>query len=337
MSFRFLWEPWALLLFAVPLIAVCVWAIVRSRRDGDGRTFAWVRRIVLVLAVAGIGATPTVITETEEVTSNLELYIVVDRTGSMAAEDYNGAQTRLTGVGNDVQELVAAFPGSRYSVISFAVQSQRELPLTTDSRAVTAWAETLRQENTWYAGGSAIDRPAALLQRTLENAQALNPQNVRLVFFLSDGENTVGDTTTGAESPSAYAAISSYVDGGAVLGYGTAQGGTMLEWTGVDDPNRPRIQDPATGQDAVSRIDEGNLRELAAVLGVRYAHRTAPNSLDFVADTVDVDSIVDDGRTQVSVHRDVYWPFVWVIVGLLAWEAFDAARAIREMRGQRVL
>ncbi len=335
MSFRFLWEPWALLLFALALIAVCVWALIRSRRDGDGMGLAWGRRIVLVLAVVGIGATPTVITETEEVTSNLEVYIVVDRTGSMAAEDYGDGQTRLTGVSNDVQALMDAFPGSRYSVISFAVQAQRELPLTSDSRAVRAWSESLRQENTWYAGGSAIDRPAALLERTLANAQELNPQNVRIVFFLSDGENTVGDTTTGDESVSSYASMRGLVDGGAVLGYGTSEGGTMKEWTGVDDPNRPRIQDPETGQDAISRIDEENLRELAAVLGVRYAHRTAPGDLGFIADSVDVDSIVDDGRALVSVHRDVYWPFVWVIVGILAWEAFDAARAIREMRGQR--
>ncbi|MDN5558800.1 MAG: VWA domain-containing protein [Ruaniaceae bacterium] len=336
MSFRFLWEPWALLLFTLPLIALCVWGFIRSRRDGDGLGLAWARRIVLVLAVAGIGATPTVITETEEVISNLEVYIVVDRTGSMAAEDYNATQTRLTGVANDVQALMDAFPGSRYSVLSFAVQAQRELPLTSDSRAVRAWADTLRQENTWYAGGSAIDRPAALLERTLANAQELNPQNVRIVFFLSDGENTVGDTTTGDESPSAYASLRGYVDGGAVLGYGTAAGATMKEWTGIDDPNRPRIQDPETGEDAISRFDETTLRELAAVLGVRYAHRTEPGDLEFLADTVNLESIVDDGRAVVTVHRDVYWPFVWVIVGILAWEAFDAARAIREMRGQRV-
>ena len=336
MTFRFLWEPWALILFSVALLGVCVWALIRSRRAGDGRGVAWVRRMVLVLAVVGIGATPTIVTETQQVTSNLEVYMVVDRTGSMAAEDYDGSATRLSGVGSDVAEIVAAFPGSRYSVISFSAQAQRELPLTTDARAVRAWADTLHQENTWYSGGSAIDRPVALLKRTLENAVELNPQNVRIVFLLSDGENTQGDTTTGDESPSSYSVIAPLVDGGGVLGYGTVTGARMKEWTGVDDPNRPYIQDPATGQDAISRIDENNLRGVAAELGVRYAHRTSPGDLSFFADAVDVDSIIEDGRTEVSVHRDLYWPFVWVIVGLLAWEAFEAARAIREMRGTRV-
>lgn len=336
MTFRFLWEPWGLILFALPLIGICVWGFLRARRDGDGRGVAWVRRVVLVLAVVGIGVTPTVITETQEVTSNLEVYIVVDRTGSMAAEDYNGSNPRLTGVGHDVAELVRAFPGSRYSVISFSAQAQRELPLTTDSRAVIAWADTLRQENTWYSGGSAIDRPVDLLQRTLQNAQELNPQNVRILFILSDGENTQGDTSTGDESPASYAVLAPMVDGGGVLGYGTATGGRMKEWTGVDDPNRPYIKDPATGQDAVSRIDENNLRELASVLGVRYAPRNAPSDLSFFADAVDMETIIEDGRSEVAVRRDVYWPFVWLIVGLLVFEAFDAARAIREMRGSRV-
>lgn len=335
MSFRFLWEPWALLLFALPLIAVCVWAFIRSRRDGDGTTLAWIRRFVLVLAIVGIGVTPTVVTETEEVTSNLEVYIVVDRTGSMAAEDYNGSETRLTGVAHDVQELVSTFPEARFSVVSFSAQAQRELPLTTDSRAVIAWADTLRQENTWYSGGSAIDRPVELMHRTLENARELNPQNVRVLFVMSDGENTSGDLSVGDESPAAYAALTPLIDGGGVLGYGTEEGGTMLEWTGIDDPNRPRIQDPATGEDAISRIDEDNLREAASALGVRYAHRTAPTELDFVADAIDVETIVEDGRADVSVRRDVYWPFVWVIAALLVWEAFDASRVLREMRGQR--
>lgn len=338
MIFRFVWPPWALLLAGILLLGICVWALVHSRRDDDGRTGAWIRRIVLVLAVLGIGATPAVVAESEQVVSNVEVFVVVDRTGSMAAEDYNGEQPRLEGVKEDIVGLTEAFPGARYSIVAFDSSATRQLPLTTDARAVWTWADTLRQENTYYSGGSSIDRPVETLATVLERAAELNPQDVRLLFFLSDGENTDGDLSSVDASVDGFAAIAPLVDGGAVLGYGTPEGGRMRSWNGIDDPDAPYIQDTSQNPpaDAISRIDEGNLRGLANVLGVTYVHRTAPTSLDFLADGVDQESIIADGRTLVTIYRDVYWPFVWIAVLLLAWEAWEQVNRLREMRGLRV-
>lgn len=335
MILRFVWPPWALILVAVGLGGVVGIALWRSRRDADGRTWAWVRRGLMVAMVLAIGATPAVVAESKEVVTNVELYIVVDRTGSMAAEDYNGSQPRLTGVKSDVVALTEAFPGARYSIIAFDSQATRQLPLTSDARAVESWADTLQQENTWYSSGSAIDRPLEVLRTILETAAADNPQDVRLIYFLSDGENTDGDQSSGDASPDGYQELAAYVDGGAVLGYGTTAGGRMKEWTGVEDPNRPYIQDPSGG-DAVSRIDEGNLTALASNLGVPYIHREAPSALTFLSDDVDVESITADGRREVNVYRDIYWPFVWALVALFAWEAWDQAGNARALGRYRV-
>ncbi len=332
MTLRFLWDPWLLAVVGIPLIALCVHALVRSRRDDDGTWVAWWRRLAMVLAVLVIGATPAVKGEADEVVSNLELYIVVDRTGSMAAEDYNGTQPRLEGVRSDLVALTSAFPGSRYSIIAWDSTASRQLPLTTDARAVEAWAQTLTQENSYYSAGSAIDRPLYTLARALEGGQEQHPENVRLVFFLSDGENTDGDDSSVDASPDGYAALRPFVDGGAVFGYGTAEGGTMkvLDWRGGGDEY---ITDPSTGEDAVSRIDEENLRALATNLGVGYQHRSAPGSLDALASSIDVETIALDGRQATSTLRDVYWPFAWLIGILLAWEAYEQLRRIRLMGG----
>lgn len=335
MIFRFVWPAWALLLVGVVLFGVVGVALWRARREQDGRTVAWVRRGLMVAMVLAIGATPAVVAQSTEVVTNVELYIVVDRTGSMAAEDYNGSEPRLEGVKADVVALTEAFPGARYSIISFDSQASRQLPLTSDGRAVEAWADTLRQEQTWYSAGSAIDRPLEVLRTALESAAETNPQDVRLVYFLSDGENTDGDDSSVDASPDGYTELAQYVDGGAVLGYGTAAGGRMREWTGVEDPNRPHIQDPAGG-DAVSHIDEDNLKALARNLGVEYVHRDAPGALTSLADGVDVENITADGRREVNVYRDVYWPFVWALVALLAWEAWDQAGRLRALGRYRV-
>ncbi len=335
MILRFAWDPAVLGFLLVVLGGFAVHGIVRG--GADGTRPAWWRRLGLVVATLAIGATPAVVASSEQVTTNVEAFIVVDRTGSMAAEDWNGSSPRLEGVRADVAALTEVFPGARWSIIGWDSQASRQLPLTTDARAVVTWAETLRQELTMYSAGSAIDRPAATLADALAGAAERNPANVRLVFFLSDGENTDGDASSTDASVDPYRELAGLVDGGAVLGYGTAEGGRMRTYDGTAR-DQPWIQDrtvtPPT--DAVSRIDEENLRELADVLGVTYLHRTAPGGLDVLADGVDVETIVEDGRTTVNVYRDVYWPFAWIVVALLAWEAFDQVRALRELRGIRV-
>src|SRR5690606_10570666 len=125
---------------------------------------------------------------------------------------------RLDGARLDVVSLSGDVPGASYSVIGFAAESGTQLPLTGDRVAVRAWAETVTQEVTSASTGTQPDRPLTILQRVLEDAQRREPASIRLVFFLSDGEQTVeGELES-------FAPLAPLVDGGAVLGYGTAGG-----------------------------------------------------------------------------------------------------------------
>ena len=80
--------------------------------------------------------------------SNVEIYLVVDRTGSMAAEDYDGTSPRLDGVRSDIAAIRDAFPDARYSIIALDSTGARELPLTSDVDAVDSWVGSLHQEIT---------------------------------------------------------------------------------------------------------------------------------------------------------------------------------------------
>ena len=91
-------------------------------------------------------------------------------------------------------------------------------------------------------------------------------------MFASDGEITVSKPPQRS-----FAKLAAFVDGGAVFGYGTSTGGLMP--TGGAPP-WTFVRDPATKQDARSRLDETNLRGIADQLEVSYAHRTAPGGLD---------------------------------------------------------
>ena len=336
MILRLTWPLWLTAAVVVPLLAICVVAAVQARRTGEGTGWAWLRRGLMVGSVAVIALGPAVPTSTTTVTSNVELFFVVDRTGSMAAEDYDGDRPRLEGVRHDVTALVDAMPGARYSVITFDSQAARQLPLTTDSRAVYSWADTLVQEITYYSTGSAIDRPLPALRRALEGAAERRPENVRVVFLLSDGENT--NESGEAES---FAELAELVDGGAVLGYGTAEGGQMRYYDGTDETG-PGTDAPWIADDtqegsppAVSRIDETQLRQVADQLGVDYQHRIAPTEVDGLVRGIDGELMADDGRREVSVYADVYWPAAALLTLLLAWEAWDQSRRFpRPYRGR---
>ncbi|ACQ82202.1 von Willebrand factor type A [Beutenbergia cavernae DSM 12333] len=331
MTLRMLWPLWVIVIVFGPLLALTIWQAVRHT---GGRRRDWFRRAGIVAGVVVIGLCPAVPDrQGQTLQSNAELFFVVDRTGSMAAEDWNGGAPRLDGVRNDLVALTEAMAGARYSIIGWDSQATRQLPLTTDARAVRSWADTLRQEVSAYSAGTAVDRPLEALRDALEGAAERNPGNVRLVFFLSDGENTNGDDSAAGEMAS-YEELAPLVDGGAVLGYGTSEGGRMRMYDGTDatgaGTDAPFITDPTQSgsPDAISRIDETTLRTIAEQLGVEYSHRIEPSSVDSLVSGIDVQDIASDGRREVTTYTDVYWPAALVVALLLAWEAWSIGRSV---------
>lgn len=342
------------LLTAVPVLVLCVVQALGLtagrggvRRSDAPRAAAWTwwRRAALVVVLAVVGLTPTVaVTQAGGARVGVQLWFVVDRTGSMAAEDWGPgapvvrgpglppvpAVQRLDGVRHDVVSLTGDVPGAFYAVIGFADEAGTQLPLTDDATAVRAWAQTVTQEVTAGSAGTRRDRALDVLERSLRDAQDRDPGMVRLVFYLSDGEQTTD------EEPGTFARIAPLVDGGAVLGYGTAEGAPMRVHDGTVDPDAEYIPDPQDpSRPALSHADEDALREVAAELGVPYVHRDGPGpTSDIVAD-VDVEAITADGRADVGARRDVVWPFALVAGALLAAEAWTWARASSRLRGRR--
>lgn len=330
MTLRPLLPVWLLLLVLVPALVLAV----REARHARGPLRrSWLVRSGAVAAVLALGLGPSVPTVTDQQLGvAVDVFFVVDRTGSMAAEDWSEeGLPRLEGMRHDVPALVGAIPGARYSIIAWDSQASRQLPLTTDARAVRSWTQTARQEITAFSSGSLLDRPLAPLERALVGAAERDPGHVRLVFFLSDGEQTTdGD-------PASYAHLADLVDGGAVLGYGTEEGGPMRSYDGAlePDPEAPYIVDDATGEQAVSRIDPAALQTVADELGIPYAHRTGPTDVTPLVAGLDPEEIAADGRRDTQVWTAVTWPLAIVVVALLAVEAWTTARGWVPLRRRR--
>ena len=188
-----------------------------------------IRRSLIAVVVIIMGAGPSIPGTIIEVTSNIEVYFVIDRTGSMGAEDWDGENPRIDGVRNDVATLMGVLTGARYSILSWDSSVHTDMPLTTDSSAVASYMATFTRELSSSSQGSSINRPAADLAKLLKKNKERHPENIRTVFILSDGETSNQDHWSSAPSGTEddWDDVKPYIDGGLVIGYGTEEGGKM--------------------------------------------------------------------------------------------------------------
>ena len=169
-DFAFIPVTWWILVLLVAAARTGLLIVARRRLVRDDAEpavrRAWWRRLAIVVVIVLALAGPAIRGSEAISVSNVEIYMVVDRTGSMAAEDYQGkgpdgvdqsASTRLDGVRADMRAIREAFPDSRFSIIALDNPAARELPLTHDTNAVDAWIGSFKQEVTGHATGSSLE------------------------------------------------------------------------------------------------------------------------------------------------------------------------------------
>lgn len=324
-----IWPVWLVALFLILGLGACFFCWNREKASRKGSWKDWTRRGLMVVAVASIGAAPSVALPREKTVRGANVFFVVDTTGSMNAEDYDGKKPRLEGVRADIRQIVSRIPNARYSIISFNSGATRELPITTDVAAVESWVQTVKPEQSSYSNGSSVYRPVKVLKRELERSRRSHPQSVQLVYVFSDGEPR-GDKG----QQKTYDQIRNLVDDGGVLGYGTAAGGPMKETTfsGTGSGTGSYIEDPQTRQTAISKIDEKELKAAAGQLKVNYMHRTAPGQTIDVPDVSKVEQRTSDGREERS---PVLWPAGIALAVLAAWEIAATMPRIRLRVGRK--
>jgi Ca-activated chloride channel family protein len=311
-----------LALLCAPVAALAVIALTKAK--GRDRAL-WAMRLVMLLACffmflrPGIpgGATETLATDTD-------IVLVVDTTASIVAEDWNGDEPRLDGVRADVQTIVDEYPGARFALITFDASADLRMPLTTDTTALVSSLEVLRPEVTSQSRGSSIGIANQLLADTLSNAAEASPDRSRMVFYFGDGEQTV------TSAPEPFDGSEKLTDAGAVLGYGTAEGGPMKLTTGsVDGSSSEYIE--YQGANALSVIDEANLEAIASDLGVDYQHRTADAALTLPdAPSTTTTTYAESG--SVGNVTELYWIAALVVVALLGVELTRASMLVARLR-----
>ncbi|WP_285724419.1 vWA domain-containing protein [Psychromicrobium xiongbiense] len=343
MSFSPVWPWWLLILIGLLTLAGCLWLAFQqsaaplstagSAHEVQARRRVWFRRggMVLLMTLAllrpGVGSVATASTS-----DRLDVLVVVDTTSSSVAEDYGNGQTRLSGMKADLQAILERLPSARFSLITFDQQAVLKLPYTTDGAAFATAVDLLTPEITVYSHGSSVTAAAKLVRERLLASQKARPDNARVVYYLGDGEQTANTPPEKFDIPQGL------ISGGAVLGYGTTTGGRMKTNYGFGSPPGPGyIQDhsPDRYGDAISKIDEKTLKDIAGQLGVGYMHREAGQSADpLVSGVNSAGSSLSESGSRAAF--ELYWLFGLGLLVLVGWELFDALRQWRSVRPVRV-
>ena len=300
--------PTLIVIFAVSaLIMIIVW--IRSRESRLKSTFALVRRLAIAALAFVIAIRPMREERGAEVQlSNLDVLFVLDTTLSMWADDGPGGGTRFKAATKDIKDIMDGLSGANFGLISFQNRAVVLAPFTQDVETVTGLIDTIQKPDRYYAKGSSMDTPYYDLENMLISSDRKENRQT-IIFFLSDGE-----VTHASDTPYDYEVLGELVDGGAVLGYGTEEGGTMKDEYGV-------IYNSQTYDTAISRIDEDNLGDIAEGLGVDYMHRTRSSLLTpLITEIKAASGTITDTRNDYITYHDTYFKYVPYMAGLLLLE-----------------
>ena len=264
----------------------------------------------------------------------LDVLVAVDRTTSMSALD-DPSGSRITAVRRDLTELGDQLDTVRFALISFGAKAEVELPFTSDRVAYADEVRSLQVEPPDTGVGTSVGRPVRLIERELDRAAAADPTRIPVLVLVSDGENTA------PTAQRSFAGVGDRVRAALVLGYGSAEGGVMpLVRVAVDQQPpaaaqaAPLVTVRETGEPALSRFDEDNLRTIADEVDAELVHSDGTLDVTALADALEQAAYADlePGRPE----RELRWVWAVLLLALvlpelrLGWRGYLAAR--REAR-----
>ena len=270
--------------------------------------------------------------ENMAIASDLSVLFVIDTSVSMRALDYDGNEERFDGVINDCCYIVDELSNSKFSIITFSDTAQKVIPFTNDTDMVQAELKAISLENDFYAKGSSMNIVKDTLEKSLiEEKERQNEDTKLIVFFITDGE-----ITKEGENLESFSNLSQYISDGAVMGYGTKDGGKMVNSTYSDEPNSNfyyiYYYDDSTYQKvtAISKIDENNLKKIASDLKIDYIQMSEKSNIDGKLKQIkNIESSSQGQEEKINTYQDIYYYFAIPLVILLILDFIFKTRKIQ--------
>ncbi|MCR5155696.1 MAG: VWA domain-containing protein [Butyrivibrio sp.] len=308
--------PMGALVAGFALLFVLTTFLIINNKANRADKIGTLVRLTLIYALAfSVGARPCIVeSQYEFATKNLDVLFVIDNTISMWAQDYNGSHTRMSGVTADVNYIIDELAGSNFGLVTFDDSAHVLAPFTQDMEYIRNLMDTFSMPDSYYAKGSDLSIPYQDIEALLLSSQKKENRKT-IVFYISDGEITNGKQLKD------YSGLAQYIDAGAVMGYGSVSGGKMKD-------SYSFVYDYTTHGDAISRINEGNLKTIAEQLGLEYENMNSGSEslkgrIQIIKETSK--TVIESGQ-GAEITRDLYYYFAIPLVLMILIELFMIAR-----------
>lgn len=320
--------PWLVLLALVPLLA---WRHHRRARLGGltysrlpagapGPAGAWrlhlpfyVRLAAFALLVVALARPRLGYAWEESLTEGIDVEIVLDVSGSMAAEDFQ-PRNRLAVAKEVVKDFVAARNGDRIGLVVFSGAALTQAPLTTDRQMLRFLVDAVEMGN--LPRGTAIGVALATAAARLRHSEAKS----KVAVLVTDGVSNAGEI-----DPQSAAAL---CDGLGIRVY------TIGVGTSRRVPVPVAIQDPRTGRTTVRRVmrsmpvDQELLARIAERTGGRAYLATDPQALADVFGEIDRLETTELEVKRFVRYREAFQPIAWSALALLLLPLLPSALAV---------
>ena len=239
--------------------------------------------------------------------NNLDIIFIVDSTLSMAANDVK--PTRLDQVKKDINYIIDKTAGASYATITFDNNAYTRMIMTKDANAISASVDSITVINKYYARGTKVTLFRSQLEKMLEKEK--DTDHKVIVYIFTDGENTSDNKEDSLNH------LKKYIDGGAVLGYGTTKGSTIKIDTYYGETEDLYYYDENyRSTKAFSKIDEDNMKNIALDLGIDYIHMTSTNEVDKSINEISKEKNSVKGDQKKYIYKDTYY-FITPLIGIL--------------------
>ena len=340
MSFAY---PWVLPLGVVALL-LAGWLLLRAERARRAALGAFGetevlrrssslatprevgRRTTLRLVALGLGllalARPQLgERESELVRTGRDVLLLLDLSRSMGVGDIGGG-TRLAAAKQHAWDVVSAYPSDRVGLVVFGGSAFLQMPFTSDRASLRLFLDAASSDD---LGDPATDVSAALLT-AVSAFEHEGEEGRRAVLIVSDGESGEGSLEPAIE------ALRKEELPVFAIGVGTTAGGPVP----ADSSEAPEpYHRDHLGRVIQSRLEEGELRTVAAATGGAYARwDRAEETRALVAALGRVQPRALAAR-KTSERADRYqWPLA-LMVALLVWLELSSRAGALSSRAQR--
>lgn len=265
---------------------------------------------LFLIALAG----PSIGTSLKEIKEEgRDIFIAIDLSQSMNATDIG--PSRLQRIKFELKNLVKRFAGDRIGLIIFSSEAFVQCPLTFDQNVLQLHLDGL---NTGLvpSQGTDISAPLAMALSKFE-AEETNEVKSRSLILISDGED-FADNFRDLTAKLQESGIRVFT-----VGVGTEQGSTIPRGNGF-------IIDPRTNQPAVTRLEQANMKLIAAQTDGQYFELS-----DQVQEIQDLILAIErlegtvTGSRMIEASANKYFYFLLVALTLVVFDMILPLKTIK--------